>query len=137
MSETSEPNPMSISVILAPYASLAPGETSDSAVTVQGEVCFRNRMGRAVFVRITDGESTVYLYAHREQQGDAVFEVLRTLDIGQRVVAAGRPCCTKQGDLCVVVGGLLEVGPRATDAAEDPAPVDLPAPRRGPAPGDA
>ena len=83
---------------------------------VGGRLMFRNRMGKAMFLRIQDrGEPTVdgtdkdgnpvklggklQLYLRREEVGDEVFNQLKKLDIGDFVHARGRLMRTRTQEL--------------------------------------
>ena len=95
-----------------------PAAEADAAdVAVAGRLMFRNRMGRAIFLRIQDrGQSfqvpgadgepesrggLIQLYARRDEIGDALFEQLKGLDIGDQVWARGRVMRTRTGELTV------------------------------------
>jgi lysyl-tRNA synthetase class 2 len=87
-------------------------------VAVAGRVMFRNRLGKAIFLRVMDrggsvvigtdeqGEpivrhGIVQVYLRREEVGDATFEQIKALDIGDFVWARGHLMRTRTGELSV------------------------------------
>jgi lysyl-tRNA synthetase class 2 len=90
-------------------------ETPDQKnVVIGGRVMFRNHMGKAMFLRIQDrGEpwvmdgkelgGRIQLYIKKDSIGDAVFEQMKRLDIGDWVWATGDLMRTKTGELTVAV----------------------------------
>jgi len=85
-------------------------------VSVGGRVLFRNRMGKAMFLRLQDrGEPTVsdvdaegapvqrggalQVYFRRDDVGEEAFELLKRLDIGDFVWAQGSMMRTRTGEL--------------------------------------
>ena len=95
---------------------LANGETDPEARSLEtaGWVCFRNRMGRALFFRLAAApppvgwqatglwvdaraEDLVTIYARVEDLGREVWTALRDLDIGARVLVEGRAYRTLVG----------------------------------------
>ncbi len=85
-------------------------------VSVGGRVMFRNRFGKAMFLRLQDrGEPTVdaedrdgnavklggiiQVYVRREEVGDETFAMLRKLDIGDFLWARGHLMRTRTGEL--------------------------------------
>lgn len=85
-----------------------------TGVVVGGRVMFRNHMGKAMFLRVQDrGEPLVVdgkdlggriqLYVKKDLIGDAAFEQMKRLDIGDWVWARGDLMRTKTGELTVSV----------------------------------
>ncbi len=89
-----------------------------SEVRIAGRVMFRNRMGKAMFLRIQDGglpevPSTdkdgndvmlggrIQVYLRRDEVGDDAFAVMRKLDIGDFVWVDGFLMRTRTGELSV------------------------------------
>ena len=87
-------------------------------VAVAGRVMFRNRMGKAMFLRVQDRggrvvvgqdehgadivrDGIIQVYARREEIGDTAFERLKGLDIGDHVWARGHLMRTRSGELTV------------------------------------
>ena len=57
--------------------STAPDATE---VRLGGRVIFRNRMGKAMFLRVQDRSGRMQIYLRREQVGEDTFETLKKLD---------------------------------------------------------
>ena len=70
-------------------------------VAVGGRVMARNRMGRAMFLRIQDRDGRIQIYLRRDEVGDEVFAMCRALDLGDFVWAKGRVMKTKTGELSI------------------------------------
>ncbi len=73
----------------------------DTDVSVGGRVMFRNRMGKALFLRIQDRAGKLQVYVRKEEVGEATFEVLKGLDIGDFLWARGFVMTTRTGELSV------------------------------------
>ncbi|MEZ4239539.1 MAG: lysine--tRNA ligase [Myxococcota bacterium] len=86
----------------AAHGDLPPAaELDDTHVAIGGRVLFRNRMGKAIFLRINDRTGPFQIYARRDEVGDATFDLLKGLDIGDWVWAAGKIMTTRTGELSV------------------------------------
>jgi lysyl-tRNA synthetase class 2 len=70
-------------------------------VAIGGRVLFRNRMGRALFLRLQDRSGLVQAYLRRDEVGDAVFELCKNLDIGDLLWVRGFVMKTRTGELTV------------------------------------
>jgi lysyl-tRNA synthetase, class II len=75
-------------------------EGSDN-VAVGGRVMFRNRMGKAMFLRIQDRGGLIQCYVRREQIGDDAFAMLRAIDVGDFLWLRGYMMRTRTGELTV------------------------------------
>jgi lysyl-tRNA synthetase class 2 len=75
------------------------GEGAD--VQVGGRVMFRNRMGKALFLRIQDRSGVIQVYLRRDEIGDETFSLFNGLDIGDFVWARGFVMKTRTGELTV------------------------------------
>ena len=97
-----------------------PSTVHSDPVSMSGRVMFRNRMGKAMFLRIQDrglpnvesidreGKPIVrggsfQLYIRKDRVGDEAFETLKNLDIGDFVWAQGILFRTKTGELSLKV----------------------------------
>lgn len=88
--------------VRAEHGDLAAGdERRDTDVAVGGRLMFRNRMGKALFLRIADRTGPIQVYVRREEIGDAVFDLLKGLDIGDWLWARGFVMCTRTGELSI------------------------------------
>jgi lysyl-tRNA synthetase class 2 len=73
----------------------------DVEVVVGGRVMFRNRMGKALFLRVVDRTGKIQVYLRKEEVGDQTFEALKGLDIGDYVWARGFVMTTRTGELSI------------------------------------
>jgi lysyl-tRNA synthetase class 2 len=88
--------------VRALFGDLPPDTKRDDAeVSIGGRVMFRNRMGKAMFLRVQDRAGKLQVYFRKEEVGDAAFEVLKGLDIGDFVWVRGFPMTTRTGELSV------------------------------------
>jgi len=76
-------------------------EADAKDIAVGGRVLFRNRMGRAIFLRIQDRGGIIQIYARREEVGDDTFMMLRKLDIGDFLWVRGYVMRTKTGETTI------------------------------------
>ncbi len=67
-------------------------------LAVGGRVLFRNRMGKAIFLRIQDRGGIIQAYCRREEVGDDTFAMLRNLDIGDFLWVRGNVMRTRTGE---------------------------------------
>jgi hypothetical protein len=105
-------------------------EPDADGVAVAGRVMFRNHMGKAVFLRVQDrGEAVevgvdadgapilkggiIQVYVRREEVGDATFEVVKGLDIGDHFSL----CRPRR---CVWLGRSSRRSPTATTRSPTP-----------------
>jgi lysyl-tRNA synthetase class 2 len=118
-------------------------EPDADGVAVAGRVMFRNHMGKAVFLRVQDrGEAVevgvdadgapilkggiIQVYVRREEVGDATFEVVKGLDIGDHLWARGKVMRTRTGELSLqasearLAGKILTPFPDRYHALTDP-----------------
>jgi lysyl-tRNA synthetase, class II len=86
----------------AAHGSLPPdSRLEETEVAVGGRVMFRNRMGKALFLRIADRSGRIQVYLRKEEVGDDTFELLKGLDVGDFVWARGFVMTTRTGELSV------------------------------------
>ena len=76
-------------------------EADGQGVAIGGRVLFRNRMGKAIFLRIQDRGGVIQAYCRREEVGDETFAMLRALDIGDFVWVRGQVMRTRTGETTV------------------------------------
>ena len=79
-------------------------------VRLAGRVLFRNRMGKAIFLRIQDRAGRIQIYLRKEEVGDDAFEAIKALDIGDFVWATGTLMRTKTGELSVQASAIAPAG---------------------------
>ena len=85
------------------YDSLADGEETDVVVRVAGRVLLRRQMGKLVFLTLRDSSGSVQLFVSRSVVGDAAFEAIGDLDLGDWVGVEGTVMKTKVGELSIKV----------------------------------
>jgi len=85
------------------YAEVEDPSTDEEGrdVRIGGRVMFRNRMGRAMFLRIQDRAGLVQVYARMDEIGEEVFELLKRVDIGDFVWVRGDMMRTRTKELTV------------------------------------
>jgi lysyl-tRNA synthetase class 2 len=73
------------------------------AVAVAGRLVAIRAHGKTMFAHLADASGRLQLYFRRDDLGDAPFEVLGLLDLGDHVGAAGRLFRTRTGEVTVKV----------------------------------
>ena len=89
--------------IRAAHASLEPGTETDDPVAVAGRVMLKRDQGKLIFVSLQDRTDTIQLFVSRAVAGDAVFDAVNNLDLGDWVGAHGTVMTTRKGELSVKV----------------------------------
>ncbi|MEY4365101.1 MAG: lysyl-tRNA synthetase [Actinomycetota bacterium] len=89
--------------IRAAHDSLGPGTETDEAVAVAGRVMLKRDQGKLIFVSLQDRTGTIQLFVSRAVAGDAVFDTVNNLDLGDWVGAHGSVMTTRKGELSVKV----------------------------------
>lgn len=79
-------------------------DPSDAQVDVRlgGRVMFRNRMGRALFLRLHDRTGKIQVYVRRDNVGEDAFAAMKVVDIGDFVWIRGSMMRTRTGELTVL-----------------------------------
>jgi lysyl-tRNA synthetase class 2 len=126
----------------AQFRDVADPSTEPTDVAVAGRLLFRNHMGKAMFLRVQDrGEATVevtaadgtiskkggiiQVYVRIDAVGEAAYEVIKGLDIGDQVWARGSVMRTRAGELsiqakeCRLAGKILQPFPDRWHAVSD------------------
>ncbi|HMZ80788.1 MAG TPA: lysine--tRNA ligase [Acidobacteriota bacterium] len=70
-------------------------------VKLAGRIHAINRMGKAAFVRFTDGKSMIQAYLRRNEIGESLWELFLRLDLGDVIGVSGFVFRTKTGELSV------------------------------------
>jgi lysyl-tRNA synthetase class 2 len=86
---------------------------------VAGRVVALRSMGKLSFISLRDGGGDLQIFVRKDKVGDAAFEALKQLDLGDIACAWGRAMRTKTGELSIAAGekGATEV-PRAQGQTE-------------------
>jgi lysyl-tRNA synthetase class 2 len=93
----------SISAIVDEFASLDADtlERREVEVRTAGRIRSIRSMGKACFVDLHDGRTRVQVYVKRDVVGDAGWELVQRLDLGDHIGVAGRVFRTRTGELSV------------------------------------
>ncbi len=83
----------------ARYAEAATPEPDRA--TIGGRLMFRNRMGKAAFLRIQDGTGRIQVWAKVDRVGPEAFAQIDALDVGDIVWATGTMMRTRTGELTI------------------------------------
>jgi lysyl-tRNA synthetase class 2 len=76
-------------------------------VAVPGRILAIRKMGKAVFLDLSDGRRRVQAYVRKDGVGDAGWALLENLDLGDHVGVPGVVFRTRTGELSVKAGGLV------------------------------
>jgi lysyl-tRNA synthetase class 2 len=87
------------------YQALTDGEETSDVVRVAGRLMGRRDTGKLQFIDLLDGSAKIQLFISKATVGEAVFETLSLLDIGDFIGAEGTIRRTKKGELSVAVTG--------------------------------
>ncbi|NBU16784.1 MAG: lysine--tRNA ligase [Actinobacteria bacterium] len=89
--------------IRAAHAHLEPGAETDTEVTVAGRVMLSRDQGKLIFVTLQDRSGTIQLFVSKGVVGDAAFDAVNALDLGDWVGVRGTVMTTRKGELSVKV----------------------------------
>jgi lysyl-tRNA synthetase, class II len=89
--------------VLDRHASLAPEEHSGAHATVAGRLTAIRQMGKASFLDLRDGTGKIQAHASVDRVGQAAYDDLRHLDVGDFLSVAGEVFRTKRGELTIAV----------------------------------
>jgi lysyl-tRNA synthetase class 2 len=92
-----------ISDVRARHDDLAAGEETDVVHRVAGRIAARREAGRAAFLDLVDRSGRIQLHARVDELGEAGFERLVSLDIGDLLGIDGVAIRTKRGELSLRV----------------------------------
>jgi lysyl-tRNA synthetase class 2 len=85
------------------WGALEPGSETGDEVTVAGRVMLLRDTGKLVFATIRDRSAQVQLFASKGVMGDAAFDDVKELDLGDWVGAHGTVMTTRTGELSIKV----------------------------------
>jgi lysyl-tRNA synthetase class 2 len=89
--------------VAAAHADLQPGEETDVAHRVAGRIAARREAGRAAFIDLVDRSARLQLHARVDELGDAGFDRLVGLDLGDLIGVDGTAVRTRRGELSLRV----------------------------------
>ena len=76
-------------------------------VAVPGRILAIRKMGKAVFLDLSDGKTRVQAYVRKDGVGDGGWALLENLDLGDHVGVTGTIFRTRTGELSIKAGGLV------------------------------
>ncbi len=88
------------------FASLEAGNETDETVSVAGRIMLKRDQGKLIFVTIRDRSADIQLFISKSVVGDAQFDVINNLDLGDWVGAHGLIMTTRKGELSVKVSSV-------------------------------
>lgn len=88
-----------IARVKEPFESLEAGAETDAKARVAGRIAARRGQGKAAFIDLVDRSGRMQLHARRDVLGEAAFERLLDLDLGDIIGADGTVFRTKRGEL--------------------------------------
>ncbi len=88
-----------IQEIRARFEHLAPGEETDSIYRIAGRLAARRGQGKAAFLDLVDRSGQIQLHARLDVLGEAAFERLLQLDLGDLLGVSGAAMRSHKGEL--------------------------------------
>jgi len=88
------------------FAPLEPGIETEESVSVAGRIMLKRDQGKLIFVTIRDRSADIQLFVSKSVVGDAQFDVINNLDLGDWVGAHGLIMTTRKGELSVKVSSV-------------------------------
>jgi lysyl-tRNA synthetase class 2 len=92
-----------IAAVKAPHEGLEPGTDSGVRARVAGRLAARREAGKMAFLDIVDRDGRLQLWAKKDVLGEAAFDRLLSLDLGDIVGADGEVIRTRRGELSLMV----------------------------------
>ncbi len=92
--------------VRAQHGALEPGTETDICVAVAGRMMLKREQGKLIFATLRDRSGELQLFISRAVVGDAAFEQIADLDLGDWVGAEGVVMATRKGELSVKVDTL-------------------------------
>ncbi len=92
-----------IAAVRDAYAHLAPGEDSGDVHRVAGRVMARRVHGKVAFLVLKDGSGELQLFAQVDALGEAAYEELADIELGDIIGAEGTVMRTRRGELSLRV----------------------------------
>jgi len=99
------PGVESLASVALAHETLAPGEETAVAHRVAGRIAARREAGRAAFIDLVDRSGRLQLHARVDELGDARFDQLVGLDLGDLIGVDGVAIRTRRGELSLRVTG--------------------------------
>ena len=83
------------------YEGLEPGAETEDVVSLAGRLVAKRDQGKVIFLVIRDGSGEIQLFTRVNALGDAAFEAVKELDLGDWVGTTGTILRTRRGELSV------------------------------------
>lgn len=87
--------------IRAKYGELPAGTETTDAVAVCGRIMLKRDQGKLIFITVRDRSQDVQLFVSKAVVGDASFDAINALDLGDWVGANGVVMTTRKGELSI------------------------------------
>jgi len=88
------------------FGNLEAGNETDVTTSVAGRIMLKRDQGKLIFVTIRDRSADIQLFISKASVGDAQFDAINSLDLGDWVGAQGTVMTTRKGELSVKVTAL-------------------------------
>jgi lysyl-tRNA synthetase class 2 len=94
---------VAIADVRAAHAELEAGAETDASYRLAGRIAARRGQGKAAFVDLVDRSGRIQLHARVDVLGEAAFERLVGLDLGDLIGIDGTVFCSRRGELSLRV----------------------------------
>ena len=88
------------------FSALEAGNETETVTSVAGRIMLKRDQGKLIFITIRDRSSDLQLFISKASVGDAEFDAINNLDLGDWVGAHGSVMTTRKGELSVKVNAL-------------------------------
>ena len=85
------------------FTSLEAGSETETVAAVAGRIMLKRDQGKLIFITIRDRSSEIQLFVSKATVGDAQFDAINDLDLGDWVGAHGTVMTTRKGELSIKV----------------------------------
>ena len=85
------------------FASLEAGSETETVAAVAGRIMLKRDQGKLIFITIKDRSAEIQLFVSKAIVGDAQFDTINNLDLGDWVGAHGVVMTTRKGELSIKV----------------------------------
>ncbi len=87
--------------VRAAWGALEPGTETDNAVAVAGRIMLKRDSGKLIFATVRDRSDDLQLFISKAVVGDAAFDAVKALDLGDWVGVNGTVMTTRKGELSI------------------------------------
>jgi len=89
------------------FDALEAGAETETHVTVAGRILLKRDQGKLIFATLQDRETSIQLFVSKAIVGDAAFDAINNLDLGDWVGATGIVMTTRKGELSIKVDSVV------------------------------